>query len=105
MTGPENRSGLAVPLMVLGSLLAHRRENRGSSQAAAAAAVNLTEEALAELEDGRSRLRMRDIVALCDLYRVDDYAERVTMLGLAVQPEGPAWWAEYRDVIPHWLDA
>lgn len=105
MTGPGVRSGLAVPLMVLGSLLAHRRENRGLSRGAAGAAIGTTEEAIAELEDGRSGLRMRDLVALCDLYQVDDHAERVTMLGLAAQPEGPAWWAEYRDLIPPWLDA
>jgi len=103
MTGPD--AGLAVPLMVLGSLLAHRRENRGYSRAAAAAAVNAPESAIADLENGRNRLRMRDLVALCDLYEVEDHAERVTMLGLAAQPGGRAWWAEYREAIPPWLDA
>lgn len=101
---PPTCAELAVPSLVLGSLLRERREKLGLSLKAAATSVRVPEVAIADAETGHNRLEARELMALCDTYGIVDHAERVALLDLARKPEGPEWWSEYRDLIPNWFE-
>ncbi|WP_245974633.1 helix-turn-helix domain-containing protein [Thermomonospora umbrina] len=90
--------------MALGARLRRHRESRGLPHEAAAYALLATDSKIRLLEAGRAAVRMREVIALCDLYGVDDIAERSALLGLARQAKRPGWWEPFRPVIPAWVE-
>lgn len=99
----DQRTGPAVPRMVLGTRLRRLREAQYISLEEAAAAVRATPEGIAGLELGRTGCRLRDVGDLLTIYSVREESERTTLLTLARQANVPGWWQEYDDVVPAWL--
>lgn len=71
---------------------------------AASEALKIPDMIISGLELGQIPARLRDVIGLCELYGVDDLAERATLLGLARESNVPGWWAAFADVIPSWFE-
>lgn len=100
---PYRPPGPAVPHLLLGMLLRHRREARGATRTEAAAAAGLAEASIRDLEHGRVRITIPQLLQLCRAYGIGDRSERVTLLSLATLKDRPAWWEPYRDVLDDWM--
>ncbi|CNG82441.1 Uncharacterised protein [Mycobacterium tuberculosis] len=100
--GADDSAGLTLPRLVLAARLRRLRGRRGMSRRAAAPAVG-SEHRLAALESGMTRCGLCDVMALCDLYGIDEHATRVALLELARQSHRPGWWQSYRTLIPAWF--
>lgn len=96
--------GPTGPRMTLGALLRRLRESCGVSREAAGAEIGMSPRTVSRLELGWTRVKLRDVVALCGLYGVEDQLERATLVGLAKQASGPAWWHAFGDVVPGWFE-
>jgi hypothetical protein len=63
----------------------------------------MSEAKLSRLESGQLPVKKVDVLALCDLYDVDDQI-RDHLANLAAGTEaGVGWWEEFSDTAPHWF--
>ncbi|MDL4773119.1 MULTISPECIES: helix-turn-helix domain-containing protein [Thermomonosporaceae] len=92
-----------VPRMLLGLRLRELREAAGLSREDAGAAIRGSSSKISRLELGRIGCKRRDIADLLSLYGVSDEAPRATLLALADQANGRAWWHADRDIVPEWV--
>jgi len=60
---------------------------------------------ISRLENGRVRLKHRDMSDLLTLYGVTDEDVQAKFITLAGQANSPDWWAQYSDVLPSWFEA
>ncbi|MFD0689163.1 DUF5753 domain-containing protein [Actinomadura fibrosa] len=97
----DEAPGPTMPRLLLGARLRRLRRQRGLHKRDAAAVVG-SEARLAGLELGLIGTRLQEVVALCDLYRVEEHATRVALVELARQSHRPGWWLRHRRVIPGW---
>jgi hypothetical protein len=103
---PDGRStGPMVPRLVLGARLRGLREDKQISREAAGHVIRASRSKISRLEAGRHGFKLRDVADLLTLYGVTDEAERTTLLALAEQANTPAWWQDYNDVVPSWMQA
>ena len=79
----------------LGFLLRQLRQERGLSVEDVTTRLLISPTKLSRLETGRTGASPRDIRDLCDLYQVDDPAERERLMTLARQGKQRGWWQEY----------
>jgi transcriptional regulator with XRE-family HTH domain len=79
----------------LGFLLRQLRQERGLSTEDVTTRLLISPTKLSRLETGRTGASPRDIRDLCDLYHVDDPAERERLMTLARQGKQRGWWQEY----------
>jgi transcriptional regulator with XRE-family HTH domain len=93
-----------VPRIALGTQLRKLREARGLTAAQAGHAIRGTASKISRIERGHTAAKPRDVADLLTLYGVTDEAERDKMLTLARQTSVPAWWAQYNDLLPKWLE-
>lgn len=101
---PSRPLGPAVPHLLLGMLLRHRREVRGTTRTEAGEAAGLAEASIRDLEHGRVRITIPQLLQLFRAYGIGDRSERITLLSLATLEDRPAWWEPYRDVLDDWMD-
>lgn len=97
-------AGPTLSRLILGTRLRRLRADHMLTERQAAGAIGTTEAAIGMLERGRTEVRLRTVIDLCDLYGIDDLAERATLLGLARQSNITGWWSPYRSVIPSWFE-
>jgi hypothetical protein len=97
-------AGPIVSRRALGVSLRHHREVKGLSRVAVGEALKIPDMIISGLELGQIPARLRDVIGLCELYGIDDLAERATLLGLAREANVPGWWAAFADVIPSWFE-
>lgn len=102
--GIGNQAGAAAARLVLGMTLRRLRAAAGLSLTSAAEATGLAATRIGELEQGQGSMALRDVAGLYTTYRVDDLADRATLLGLARQANIPQWWHRYRELIPGWFE-
>jgi hypothetical protein len=57
------------------------------------------------MENGRMRVKERDVTDLLALYGVIDEEMRAAMVALVRQANAPGWWSKYGDVLPDWFEA
>ncbi|WP_367947008.1 helix-turn-helix domain-containing protein [Nocardia donostiensis] len=97
--------GPTLPKRAMGRELRRLRDRAGTSQAAAARAIEVSPQTIGRMEDGQAtRITSLQVNGLCDLYRADDEERRV-LLSLvqelrAAQQTGGSWWRSYSDGIP-----
>lgn len=97
--------GSTLPKRALGRELRRLRERSGTSQAAAARAIEVSPQTIGRMEDGHaSRPTTLQINGLCDRYGASDDERRFVLdlvqeLRAAKLAEG-AWWRAYADEIP-----
>jgi transcriptional regulator with XRE-family HTH domain len=95
--------------MRLGSELRELRNRVGlsldaASEALAAADQDISVSKLSRLENGKGAIRLQDIRALLDLYKVDSDAQRELLIQMAREAKAAvsagAWWTDYESVLP-----
>ena len=99
----QHGAGPTVPRMILGAQLRQLREAQGLSREAAGDAIRGSSSKISRLELGRTGSKIRDVADLLTRYGVTDEAQRATLLALAKAGNAPAWWHQYNDVVPGWL--
>jgi transcriptional regulator with XRE-family HTH domain len=95
----------AVLRMLLGTQLRRFREAAGVTPERAGYELRASRSKISRLENGRVKLKSRDLNDLLTLYGVTDEDMRSKFIALAGQSNAPDWWAQYSDVLPSWFEA
>src|SRR6201992_2682100 len=95
----------AVLRMLLGTQLRRFREAAGVTAEQAGFEIRASRSKISRLENGRVRLKRRDMSDLLTLYGVTDEDVQAKFITLAGQANSPDWWAQYSDVLPSWFEA
>jgi transcriptional regulator with XRE-family HTH domain len=90
--------------MLLGTQLRRFREAAGITPERAGYEIRASRSKISRLENGRVRLKGRDVTDLLTLYGVTDEDLRSRFLALAEQSNTPDWWTKYGDVLPDWFE-
>jgi transcriptional regulator with XRE-family HTH domain len=90
--------------MLLGSQLRRLREAVGITPEQAGYEIRASRSKISRLENGRVRLKSRDITDLLTLYGVTDEGLRSKFLALVRQSNEPDWWTTYSDILPDWFE-
>ncbi|TVZ07404.1 transcriptional regulator [Trebonia kvetii] len=105
LSGLEDSAGDAAVLrMRLGNQLRRLREAAGISPEEAGFEIRGSRSKISRLENGRVKLKNRDVTDLLLLYGVTDEVVLSKFLALVMQSNGPDWWGEYGDILPGWLE-
>lgn len=100
---PED-TDTTLPRRQLGRLLRDARAMAGMNLEQAAALVQWSRPTLSRLERGETKkVRVTDILAICEAYGLDGDATAVAK-GLAAQVPAKSWWQAYSDLIPAWAN-
>lgn len=91
---PEVRSP-TVRRRELGAILRKLREEKGFTVEQAAAQLLISTSKLSRMETGHGIATSRDIRDLCNLYEVEEEAERDRMRKLATEGKQQGWWQDY----------
>ena len=94
----------AVLRMLLGSQLRRLREAAGITPEGAGYEIRASRSKISRLENGRVKLKSRDMTDLLTLYGVTDESVRSSFLALVKQSNAPDWWMEYSDILPDWFE-
>lgn len=101
----ESSVDAAVLRMLLGTQLRRFREAAGVTPEQAGYEIRASRSKISRLENGRVKLKSRDLDDLLTLYGVTDGDVRSKFIALAGQSNAPDWWARYSDVLPSWFEA
>jgi transcriptional regulator with XRE-family HTH domain len=91
--------------MLLGSQLRRLREGAGITPEDAGFEIRGSRSKISRLENGRVKLKSRDVADLLTMYGVTDEDLRAKFLGLVVQSNAPDWWTKYSDILPDWFES
>jgi transcriptional regulator with XRE-family HTH domain len=106
LSGLEESAGdSAVLRMRLGSQLRRLREAAGITPERAGFEIRASRSKISRLENGRVKLKNRDVTDLLALYGVTDEAVRSKFLALVIRSNVPDWWGEYNDILPSWFES
>jgi transcriptional regulator with XRE-family HTH domain len=104
-SGLEDSSVDATVLrMLLGSQLRRFREAARITPEQAGFEIRGSRSKISRLENGRVKLKSRDLTDLLTLYGVFDEDLRSKFLDLARQSNAPDWWTKYSDILPDWFE-
>jgi transcriptional regulator with XRE-family HTH domain len=105
LSGLEDSAADATVLrMRLGSQLRRLREAAGVTPEEAGFEIRGSRSKISRLENGRVKLKDRDVTDLLALYGVTDEDARSQFLALVRQSNGPDWWGQYGDILPGWFE-
>jgi transcriptional regulator with XRE-family HTH domain len=90
--------------MLLGSQLRRLREATGITPEQAGYAIRASRSKISRLENGRVKLKSRDMADLLTMYGVTDEKLRSNFLALVGQSNAPDWWRKYSDILPDWFE-
>jgi transcriptional regulator with XRE-family HTH domain len=90
--------------MLLGSQLRRFREAAGITPEQAGFEIRGSRSKISRLENGRVKLKSRDVTDLLTLYGVTDGDLQSRFLALAEQSNTPDWWTKYGDILPDWFE-
>ena len=90
--------------MLLGTQLRRFREAASITPEQAGYAIRGSRSKISRLENGRVRLKSRDVTDLLTLYGVTDEDVRARFVALASQSNSPDWWTKYSDILPDWFE-
>ena len=97
--------GPTVPRMLLGIQLHRFREAAGVSPDAAGFEIRASRSKISRMENGRVRVKARDVADLLTMYGITDAKTRDGMLALVRQANAPGWWSKYGDIMADWFEA
>ena len=63
-----------------------------------------SEAKISRIEAGKHAVRVADVVALLDVYKVDDQSVRESLVAIARESARRGWWVQYSDAIPDWFE-
>lgn len=105
LPGLEDSAGDAAVLrMRLGGQLRRFREAAGVTPERAGFEIRASRSKISRLENGRVKLKSRDVTDLLTLYGVTDEALRSKFLALARRSGVRDWWLDYGDIMPGWFE-
>jgi transcriptional regulator with XRE-family HTH domain len=105
LSGLEGPAGDAAVLrMRLGGQLRRLREAAGITPERAGFEIRGSRSKISRLENGRVKLKNRDVTDLLILYGVTDEAVRSKFIALVMQSNAPDWWRDYVDILPGWFE-
>jgi transcriptional regulator with XRE-family HTH domain len=90
--------------MLLGGQLRRLREAAGITPEQAGYEIRASRSKISRLENGRVKLKSRDVTDLLTLYGVTDDGVRSKFLTLVGQSNTPDWWRKYGDILPDWFE-
>ena len=103
--GLEDSSVDATVLrMLLGGQLRRMREAVGITPEHAGYEIRASRSKISRLENGRVKLKSRDVTDLLTLYGVTDEDTRAKFLELVRQSNAADWWRKYSDILPDWFE-
>jgi transcriptional regulator with XRE-family HTH domain len=103
--GLEDSSVDATVLrMLLGGQLRRLREAVGITPEQAGYEIRASRSKISRLENGRVKLKSRDVTDLLTLYGVTDEDMRAKFLELVGQSNAADWWRKYSDILPDWFE-
>ncbi len=100
----DSAGDAAVLRMRLGGQLRRLREAAGITPEAAGFEIRASRSKISRLENGRVKLKNRDVTDLLTVYGVTDEAVRMQFLLLVMQSNVPDWWTMYSDILPDWFE-
>ena len=105
LSGLEASAGDAAVLrMRLGGQLRRLREAAGVTPEEAGFEIRASRSKISRLENGRVKLKNRDVSDLLTFYGVTDDVVRSKFMALVIQSNIPDWWGEYSDILPGWFE-
>jgi transcriptional regulator with XRE-family HTH domain len=105
LSGLEDSAGDAAVLrMRLGGQLRRLREAAGITPEEAGFEIRASRSKISRLENGRVKLKNRDVSDLLTFYGVTGEAVRSKFMSLVIQSNIPDWWGEYGDILPAWFE-
>ena len=105
LSGLEESAGDATVLrMRLGGQLRRLREAAGVTPEEAGFEIRASRSKISRLENGRVKLKNRDVSDLLTFYGVTGEAVRSKFMALVIQSNIPDWWGEYGDILPGWFE-
>jgi len=90
--------------MLLGGQLRRLREAVGITPEHAGYEIRASRSKISRLENGRVKLKSRDVTDLLTLYGVTDEDTRTKFLELVRQSNAADWWRKYSDILPDWFE-
>ena len=103
--GLEDSSVDATVLrMLLGGQLRRLREAAGVTPDRAGYEIRASRSKISRLENGRVKLKSRDVTDLLTFYGVTDEDVRSKFLSLVRQSNAQDWWRKYSDILPDWFE-
>jgi transcriptional regulator with XRE-family HTH domain len=104
-SGLEDSSVDATVLrLLLGGQLRRLREAAGITPEQAGYEIRASRSKISRLENGRVKLKSRDVTDLLTLYGVTDEDTRSKFLALVRQSNTEDWWRKYSDILPDWFE-
>jgi transcriptional regulator with XRE-family HTH domain len=104
-TGLEDSSVDATVLRILlGGQLRRLREAAGITPEQAGYEIRASRSKISRLENGRVKLKSRDVTDLLSLYGVSDEGTVLNFLELVRQSNTADWWRKYSDILPDWFE-
>jgi Domain of unknown function (DUF5753)/Helix-turn-helix domain len=97
--------GPTVPRLLLGLQLQRLREAADVTPDAAAYEIRGSRSKISRMENGRVRIKERDVADLLTLYGVTDAKVRADMVTLVHQASSAGWWSRYGDVMADWFES
>jgi len=97
--------GPTVPRLLLGLQLQRLREAADVTPDTAAYEIRGSRSKISRMENGRVRIKERDVTDLLTLYRVTDAKVRADMMTLVQQASSAGWWSKYGDVMADWFES
>ncbi|MFF4767385.1 Scr1 family TA system antitoxin-like transcriptional regulator [Streptomyces sp. NPDC001255] len=83
----------------LGDRLRDLRKRSGRSAEEAARAIEHSLSTVSRIETGKNPVRLRDVMALLDLYGVSDQDERAKVTELHAAAQREPWWSEFDPIL------
>lgn len=87
----------------LAAELRELRRASGKSRDEVAAFVDVAPSTITKVENASAAARVPLVVALCELYGVDD-AKRNVLMTLAREASQQSWWQDFSGAIPQWFE-
>jgi Domain of unknown function (DUF5753)/Helix-turn-helix domain len=97
--------GPTVPRLLLGLQLQRLREAADVTPDAAAYEIRGSRSKISRMENGRVRIKERDVADLLTLYGVSDAKVRADLMTLVHQASSAGWWSRYGDVMADWFES
>jgi transcriptional regulator with XRE-family HTH domain len=101
---PADTLGPTVPRMILGHQLRRFREAAGVTPDRAGYEIRASRSKISRMENGRVRVKERDVADLLGLYGITDEEICSRVLALARQASALGWWSKYGDIMSDWFE-
>jgi hypothetical protein len=93
-----------VPRLLLGIQLRRWREIADVTPEQAGYEIRASRSKISRMENGRVRIKERDVTDLLTLYGITNEAIRAGMVALVRQASAPGWWSKYDDITADWFE-